>query len=103
MPIDLGFTQLDIYGDDKAFYYFVLAIFAVCVAIMGMLLGSPFGRTLLAIRENVEVHWSGEHRAALTGQAIYPRHLPNPRISCQRTRSHLPDSAPNSVDQSYLP
>jgi probable LLM family oxidoreductase len=33
---------------------------------------------LLAIRENVEVHWSGEHRAALTGQAIYPRPLQNP-------------------------
>ena len=33
---------------------------------------------LLAIRENVEVRWSGEHRAALTGQAIYPRPLQNP-------------------------
>ena len=33
---------------------------------------------LLAIRENTSVHWSGKHRAALTGQAIYPRPLQNP-------------------------
>ena len=30
---------------------------------------------LLKIRENTHVHWSGKHRAALTGQAIYPRPL----------------------------
>lgn len=30
---------------------------------------------LLKIRANTEVHWSGKHRAALTGQAIYPRPL----------------------------
>jgi len=28
---------------------------------------------LLNIRENEFVHWSGEHRAALTGQGVYPR------------------------------
>jgi probable LLM family oxidoreductase len=33
---------------------------------------------LLAIRENINVHWSGKHRAALTGQGIYPRPLQNP-------------------------
>jgi probable LLM family oxidoreductase len=33
---------------------------------------------LLAIRENAHVTWSGKHRAALTGQAIYPRPLQNP-------------------------
>ena len=33
---------------------------------------------LLAIRESTNVHWSGKHRAALTGQAIYPRPLQNP-------------------------
>src|SRR5579859_5178100 len=33
---------------------------------------------LLAIRESTSVHWSGKHRAALTGQAIYPRPLQNP-------------------------
>ena len=33
---------------------------------------------LLAIRENIKVHWSGKHRASLTGQGIYPRPLQNP-------------------------
>ncbi|MEY2574196.1 MAG: hypothetical protein QOJ87_2409 [Verrucomicrobiota bacterium] len=33
---------------------------------------------LLKIRENTHVHWSGEHRAALTGQGVYPRPLQNP-------------------------
>ena len=28
---------------------------------------------LLKIRENVQVHWSGKHRPALTGQGIFPR------------------------------
>src|SRR6476646_484121 len=30
---------------------------------------------LLKIRASTQVHWSGKHRAALTGQAIYPRPL----------------------------
>src|SRR5881409_434925 len=33
---------------------------------------------LLNIRENTHVHWSGKHRAALTGQGVYPRPLQNP-------------------------
>jgi probable LLM family oxidoreductase len=33
---------------------------------------------LLKIRENENVHWSGKHRAALTGQGIYPRPVQNP-------------------------
>jgi probable LLM family oxidoreductase len=33
---------------------------------------------LLNIRENTHVHWSGRHRAALTGQAVYPRPLQDP-------------------------
>ncbi|HWZ24732.1 MAG TPA: LLM class flavin-dependent oxidoreductase [Verrucomicrobiae bacterium] len=33
---------------------------------------------LLNIREHTHVHWSGKHRPALTGQAIYPRPLQNP-------------------------
>src|SRR6202165_3233466 len=33
---------------------------------------------LLTIRENTHVHWSGKHRAVLTGQAVYPRPLPDP-------------------------
>ena len=30
---------------------------------------------LLTIRENEHVHWAGRHRAALTGQGVYPRPL----------------------------
>lgn len=33
---------------------------------------------LLRIRDNEHVHWSGRHRAALTGQGIYPRPMQNP-------------------------
>jgi probable LLM family oxidoreductase len=33
---------------------------------------------LLMIRENTQVHWSGKHRAALTGQGVYPRPVQNP-------------------------
>ncbi len=33
---------------------------------------------LLKIRENEYVHWSGKHRAALTGQGVYPRPVQNP-------------------------
>src|SRR3977135_3845554 len=33
---------------------------------------------LLKIRENEHVHWSGEHRAPLTGQGVYPRPLQDP-------------------------
>jgi probable LLM family oxidoreductase len=33
---------------------------------------------LLKIRESTHVHWSGKHRAALTGQGVYPRPIQNP-------------------------
>jgi probable LLM family oxidoreductase len=33
---------------------------------------------LLKIRESTNVHWSGKHRPALTGQGIYPRPLQSP-------------------------
>ncbi len=52
IPIDFGFGTLDILNQPVTFYYFVLACFAVAVTIMALLLNSPFGRTLLAIREN---------------------------------------------------
>jgi branched-chain amino acid transport system permease protein len=67
LPIDLGFTTVDILGNDKAFYYLVLVSFAVAVAIMAALLRSPFGRTLLAIREN-------ERRARFLGIPV-DRHI----------------------------
>ncbi len=49
--------------DDRVFYWFALAVFAVAVAIMGGLLRSPFGRTLVAIREN-------ERRARFLGLPV---------------------------------
>jgi len=52
VPLDLGFTNIDILGNDKAFYYMILVLFAAAVGLMAILLRSPFGRTLLAIREN---------------------------------------------------
>ena len=33
---------------------------------------------LLNLRDNEYVHWSGKHRAALTGQGVYPRPVQNP-------------------------
>jgi branched-chain amino acid transport system permease protein len=52
LPLDFGFAQIDIADNDKAFYYLVLLCLAVSAGIMALLLRSPFGRTLLAIREN---------------------------------------------------
>jgi probable LLM family oxidoreductase len=33
---------------------------------------------LLTLRESTNVHWSGRHRAPLTGQGVYPRPIQNP-------------------------
>jgi branched-chain amino acid transport system permease protein len=66
-PIQLGPFTLDITGGGSTFYYFLLAIFAVAVALMGVVLRSPFGRTLVAIREN-------ERRARFLGIPI-ERHI----------------------------
>jgi len=52
MPLDFGVAKIDILNNPLAFYFFVLAVFAICAAAMAFLLRSPFGRTLLAIREN---------------------------------------------------
>jgi branched-chain amino acid transport system permease protein len=67
VPIDLRFTTIDILGDDMAFYYLVLICFAISVAVMAALLRSPFGRSLLAIREN-------ERRARFLGIPV-ERHI----------------------------
>jgi branched-chain amino acid transport system permease protein len=66
-PMNLGLATLDIQNSDTAFYYFVLAIFAVAIGLMGFILRSPFGRTLLAIREN-------ERRARFLGIPV-ERHI----------------------------
>jgi branched-chain amino acid transport system permease protein len=66
-PIGLGPFTLDITSSGTTFYYFVLAIFAAAVALMGLMLRSPFGRTLVAIREN-------ERRARFLGIPV-ERHI----------------------------
>jgi len=51
-PLAIGSLHIDILENSTLFYYFVLACFALAVAVMALLLRSPFGRTMLAIREN---------------------------------------------------
>jgi branched-chain amino acid transport system permease protein len=66
-PLHFGLFSIDILSDANAFYYFVLACFALIVAIMAFILRSPFGRTLIAIREN-------ERRARFLGVPV-ERHI----------------------------
>jgi branched-chain amino acid transport system permease protein len=63
VPIQLGFMKLDILNSPATFYYFVLFFFAVSVGAMAWALRSPFGRTLMAIREN-------ERRARFLGVPV---------------------------------
>jgi len=51
-PLDFGFLRVDILANANNFYYFVLVCFALAVGVMGFILRSPFGRTMIAIREN---------------------------------------------------
>ena len=67
LPIDFGVATWDILHNDLAFYYWVLLCFAIAIGIMAALLRSPFGRTLLAIREN-------ESRARFLGIPV-DRHI----------------------------
>jgi branched-chain amino acid transport system permease protein len=67
VPVDLGFAHVDILNNDHALYYWSLFWFGVAVLVMAALLHSPFGRTLLAIREN-------ESRARFLGIPI-DRHI----------------------------
>jgi branched-chain amino acid transport system permease protein len=66
-PIDLGLFRLDILSNTNYFYYFVLACFALAVSVMAILLRSPFGRAMIAVREN-------ERRARFLGIPI-ERHI----------------------------
>ena len=47
-----GIPVPDIIGSTKSSYYFILVLFLLCMVIMFMLLKSPFGATLHAIRDN---------------------------------------------------
>jgi branched-chain amino acid transport system permease protein len=66
-PLHLGFATIDITNNGTLFYFFLLAVFAIATGLQGLLLASPFGRTLLAIREN-------ERRARFLGIPI-ERHI----------------------------
>ncbi len=66
-PMLLGMTSAK--GDKIAFlahnyYYYVLAVFFVCVAVMWVIVNSPFGKALQAIRDN-------ETRAQFVGVQIW--------------------------------
>ena len=51
-PLHIGSFVIDIRGNGTLFYYFVLFVFAICTGLMGLLLRSPLGRTMIALREN---------------------------------------------------
>ncbi len=62
-PLDFKLFRVDLLHNDVYFYYFVLICFAAAVAIMAFILRSPFGHTMIAIREN-------ERRARFLGIPI---------------------------------
>lgn len=66
-PLELGSLKIDIANNSTAFYYFILVVFAIAVSMQGFILRSPFGRSLLAIREN-------ERRARFLGIPV-ERHV----------------------------
>ncbi len=51
-PLHFGSYIVDIRASGVLFYYFVLAVFAICTGLMALLLRSPLGRSFIAIREN---------------------------------------------------
>lgn len=63
LPADLGFAAFDL-TDNVAYFYFVLAAFAVALAGLWRLVNSPFGRVLQAIKQN-------ETRAAFIGYNVW--------------------------------
>jgi branched-chain amino acid transport system permease protein len=67
VPLHLGVATVDILSNANAFYYFVLLCLALAVGLMGFILRSPFGHTMIAIREN-------ERRARFLGIAV-DRHI----------------------------
>jgi branched-chain amino acid transport system permease protein len=66
-PLDFGAFSIDILNNADAFYWFVLFFFGLLTAVMALILRSPFGRTMVAIREN-------ERRARFLGVAV-ERHI----------------------------
>jgi branched-chain amino acid transport system permease protein len=63
LPADFGLVSFDL-TDNVAFYYFVLAVFAVGTAALWRLVHSPYGRVVAAIRQS-------EVRAAHLGYNVW--------------------------------
>lgn len=75
-PLDFfGAFKLDITNNATIFYFFILAVFGIAALAQSFILGSPFGRTMLAIREN-------ERRARFLGIPIEKHIWLSFSISC---------------------
>jgi branched-chain amino acid transport system permease protein len=73
--IGVGPLTLDIRSGGTQFYFFLLGIFAIAVALMALIVRSPFGHTLRAIREN-------ERRARFLGIPVERQIWLSFSISC---------------------
>ncbi len=74
-PLDFGLFQIDIQNNGTLFYFFVLAVFGLAAGLQALILKSPFGRTMLAIREN-------ERRARFLGLPVEKHIWLSFSISC---------------------
>jgi probable LLM family oxidoreductase len=78
------FATLDLISDGRAEIVAGRGSFIEAFPLFGLVLDdydSLFEeklQLLLAIRDSPEVHWSGRHRAALSGQGVYPRPVQDP-------------------------
>ena len=61
-PLNLGLFTIDL-SNAYHYYYFALVLISCAIAILHLIVNSPFGATLKAIRENPE-------RASFTGQNV---------------------------------
>lgn len=74
-PLDFGLFTIDITNNGMLFYYFVVVVFGLAVGLQALILRSPFGRTMLAIREN-------ERRARFLGLPVEKHIWISFSISC---------------------
>jgi len=74
-PLDFGLFKIDITNNGTLFYYFVLVVFGLAAGLQALVLKSPFGRTMLAIREN-------ERRARFLGLPVEKHIWLSFSISC---------------------
>ena len=74
-PLDFWLFKIDIANNSTAFYFFIVTVFGLAAAAQAFILRSPFGRTMLAIREN-------ERRARFLGIPIETHIWLSFSISC---------------------